>query len=256
MKKSQVQNSIDFVRFTVELEGGTPFTEEQEKLIEAVLEEDTDASEVINKYIEENGFDTNYQTGYDEMDTYPDSKCLVNYFNIKDKKTLIDVELFFVCARMAEMLANPLEMNFSFSYLQTIHERLFGDLYPSAGVVRDMPVSKSKFFCLPQFLDKQIEDIFKRLSEQKYLQDIDDREDFINELAFYMGEFEALHPFRDGNGRAIRFFFVCLVKKAGYFFNWDEADPDRMLEASIASVDGDYQPLIDFFEEIIKVEEE
>ena len=37
MKKSQVQNSIDFVRFTVELEGGTPFTKEQEKQIEEVL---------------------------------------------------------------------------------------------------------------------------------------------------------------------------------------------------------------------------
>ncbi|MBR1918610.1 MAG: Fic family protein [Spirochaetales bacterium] len=256
MKKSQVQNSIDFVRFTVELEGGTPFTKEQEKLIEEVLEKISDASTVIDEYIASKGLDTNYQAVYDELDTYPDSKCLVNYFNIREKKQLIDVELFFVCARMAELLAEPLDMNFSFSYLQTIHERLFGDIYPSAGMIRRVAVSKSRDFCLPQYLDEQIADIFKRLSEQHYLQDIDDREDFINELAFYMGELEALHPFRDGNGRAIRFFFVCLVKRAGYFFNWDEADPDRMLEASIASIDGDYQPLIDVFEEIIKVEEE
>ena len=62
---------------------------------------------------------------------------------------------------------------------------------------------------------------------------------------------EALHPFREGNGRVIRFFFYELIREAGHDVEWSEADPDRMLEGSIAAIDGDYQPLVDVFEEIL-----
>ena len=68
-----------------------------------------------------------------------------------------------------------------------------------------------------------------------------------------MGEAEALHPFRDGNGRAIRFFFSRLVYEAGYKLRWADADADRMLEASIAAIDGDYQALVAELGEMIEV---
>ena len=67
-----------------------------------------------------------------------------------------------------------------------------------------------------------------------------------------VGEAEALHPFRDGNGRAIRFYFNRLVQEAGYLLHWSKADPDRMLEASIAAIDGDYQALVDVLGEILE----
>ena len=95
------------------------------------------------------------------------------------------------------------------------------------------------------------EEIFQKLSNDNFLKNQNDRDDFINDLAFYMGESEALHPFREGNGRVIRFFFYELIKQAGHDVDWSEADPDRMLEGSIAAIDGDYQPLVDVFEEIL-----
>jgi cell filamentation protein len=78
-----------------------------------------------------------------------------------------------------------------------------------------------------------------------------DRETFINDLAFYMGEVEALHPFRDGNGRTARLFFYQLSMNAGYDIDWSLVDADRLLEADISAIDGDYQLLIDVLEEVV-----
>ena len=80
---------------------------------------------------------------------------------------------------------------------------------------------------------------------------ISDVDDFVNELAYYMGEVEALHPFLDGNGRSTRLFFDTIAHKAGYVIGWGSSDPDHFLEANVAALEGDYQALIDVLEEIV-----
>ena len=94
-------------------------------------------------------------------------------------------------------------------------------------------------------------DIFDKLRSMKFLKGLDDIDEFINELAYFMGEMEALHPFMDGNGRTTRYFFTDLARKAGYDIIWSATDPDRYLEGNIAAIDGDYQPLIDVLEEAV-----
>jgi cell filamentation protein, protein adenylyltransferase len=49
----------------------------------------------------------------------------------------------------------------------------------------------------------------------------------------------ALHPFRDGNGRAQRAFFSQLASDAGYRLDWNLVDPQRNTDASIAAMQGD-----------------
>ncbi|WP_222849281.1 Fic family protein [Trebonia kvetii] len=39
---------------------------------------------------------------------------------------------------------------------------------------------------------------------------------FTERLAYYLGEVDAIHPFRDGNGRAQRAFFEQLASDDGY----------------------------------------
>ncbi|PYU45353.1 MAG: hypothetical protein DMG56_18175 [Acidobacteria bacterium] len=45
----------------------------------------------------------------------------------------------------------------------------------------------------------------------------------------------ALHPFREGNGRAQREFIRELAGEAGYEVSWDLVTQDEMLAASVAS---------------------
>ena len=250
MRNDEVSRCMDYIRFTCELEGFT-LSDSEEAILSDILCGEISAESAIRQYIDDNGLDANYIAVDDEQSLYEGTKCLVNYFNIRDRELLRQTERFFVNVRTAELFASPLNMHLSFSYLQALHSNFFGDLYPSAGEIRNVQASKSKEFCRPDHIERMAEDIFQKLSADNFLKNQTDRDDFINDLAFYMGESEALHPFREGNGRVIRFFFYELIREAGHDVEWSEADPDRMLEGSIAAIDGDYQPLVDVFEEIL-----
>ena len=252
MNDGQVHECIDYLRFSMELEGSA-LSAEDEQVLSSVLEGEKGVGSVLEDFLKREKLDVCYEAGFDEMSTYPDSKCLVNYFNIRDKKRLRPIEHFLVNLRTAELFLNPIDGNPTFSMLKEIHSRLFGDIYPSAGMIRTVEASKRKDFCRPQFIEKYADELFSKLAADKYLMNVGDREDLANDLAFYMGEAEALHPFRDGNGRAERLFFSRLVHEAGFRLRWADADPDRMLEASIAAIDGDYQALADVLEEILEL---
>ena len=251
MKDGRAQECVDYIRFTMELEGAG-LSDSDEKILSDILTDECSAAEAVASFIRDNGLAVSYESGYDELENYPGTKCLVNYFNIRDKSRLRQIEHFLVNVRTAGLFAHPLKGALTFSFLREIHSTLFGDIYPSAGQLRQSEASKRRDFCRPEYIEKYAEDIFSKLSRDEYLKKVGDIDDFSNDLAFYMGEAEALHPFRDGNGRAIRFFFNRLVQDAGYFLNWRDADPDRMLEASIAAIDGDYQALVDVLEEILE----
>jgi hypothetical protein len=59
----------------------------------------------------------------------------------------------------------------------------------------------------------------------------------------YLADVNALHPFREGNGRAQRAFFSQLAHDAGHHIAWVRMDPDRNTAASAAAHHGDPAPL-------------
>jgi cell filamentation protein len=249
MKSGRVQACIDYIRFNHEAEGFV-FTDIDESAIRGVLEEDVTPDEIIQELIDSNGLATKYTPPANEGSFYPHTSCLVNFFSIKERPKLRKIEAQFANVRSAEILLEDPKKTFDFAYLKSIHERLFGDLYPSSGQIRTTTAAKRTVFSNPEFIETASEDIFSRLRKDLYLKNLE-REDFINDLAFYMGEVEALHPFRDGNGRSARLFFYQLILNAGYELDWSQVDPDRLLEADISAIDGDYQLLIDVLEEVI-----
>jgi len=249
MKSGRMQACIDYIRFNHEAEGFV-FSDIDESAITRILDGDLTPDGYIQELIESNGLNTNYIPPANEGGFYPHTSCLVNFFSIKERTKLRRIEALFANVRSAEILTEDPKNTFDFEYLKSIHARLFGDLYPSSGQIRTMTAAKRTVFSNPEFIESASEDIFSRLRKDRYLKDLE-REDFINDLAFYMGEVEALHPFRDGNGRAARLFFYKLILNAGYDLDWSMVDPDRLLEADIAAIDGDYQLLIDVLEEVI-----
>ncbi len=249
MKSGRVQACIDYIRFNHEAEG-YEFSEDEEQSARSILEEESTADELIQRYIEEHGLAMQYTKTSDELSVYPDTSTLVNFFSIKERSKLRKVEASLANLRTAEMLTESVDNTYDFEYLKTIHGRMFSDVYPSAGQIRTTVAAKRTVFCHPTFIESAAEDIFGRLRKEHYLKGLD-REIFINDLAFFMGEIEALHPFRDGNGRAARLFFYQLSVHAGFDIDWSMVDPDRLLEADISAIDGDYQLLIDVLEEVV-----
>ncbi|MFC5066151.1 Fic family protein [Actinomycetospora atypica] len=63
--------------------------------------------------------------------------------------------------------------------------------------------------------------------------------DELARLTDLVGNLNALHPFRDGNGRTLRAFVAQLAREAGYELRWRAMDPAENVAASRASLAGD-----------------
>ncbi|MGH0053935.1 MAG: Fic/DOC family protein [Sphaerochaetaceae bacterium] len=249
MKTGRVQACIDYIKFNHEAEG-YEFSETEEWSARSILEGEQTADELIQRYIDEHELATQYTRDTDERSVYPGTSILVNFFSIKERSKLRRVEASLANLRTAEMLVESVNNAYDFNHLKMLHGRMFSDMYPSAGQIRTTAAAKRTVFCNPAFIESAAEDIFARLRKEHYLKGLE-REIFINDLAFFMGEVEALHPFRDGNGRAARLFFYQLSLYAGFDIDWSMIDSDRLLEADISAIDGDYQLLIDVLEEVV-----
>jgi cell filamentation protein len=182
---------------------------------------------------------------YDGSDsyTYPDSEILKNKADLRDQAALDDFEADTTAIRLLEMIEHPLPGNFDLPHLQAIHRHLFQDVYDWAGQLRTVDISKgdSRFAncgLIESYLGQQL----AKISSENHLSGLAP-ETFIKRLAHYMGEINAAHPFREGNGRVQRAFCAQLAEQAGYFIDFDEASRDEMYAAMIASFHGDNKPL-------------
>lgn len=251
MKTDWLDYSLDYLRFTIEADG-EQFNDELADQFKDILKGELKAEKAVASFIRSEHLDASRYNGKeDELSYYPGTRCLVNYFGITDKPQLRRIDKRISSYRTAELLCSPLDMPFSFEHLVAIHSHLFGDIYPSAGMIRTSSSHKHREYCQPEFIQSSAARLFDNLRDSRYLMGIDDSDDFVNELAYYMGEVEALHPFLDGNVRTTRLFFDTIARKAGYVIGWGSADPDHFLEANVAALDGDYQALIDVLEEIV-----
>ena len=236
--RSSLEAQLGYLRFSIESEG-EEMGESREDTYSEILSEDVDVAEAISNY--------EAKMGISKKKSNSD-----NLYGIEDEELLGAVDLALSTIRTAELFLSPIEMDFSVDYLKEIHRRMFSDIYANAGKFRSVSSSKRTEFASPNQIDKLVDDLFWKLETNAFLTKLeeDDDEDFIYELAYVMGELEAIHPFYDGNGRAIRFFITQIAEKAGYAIRWDSADPAQLLEASIASIDGDYQALVYVLDEV------
>lgn len=133
--------------------------------------------------------------------------------------------------RILELLDKPVRGTFDLKHLQAIHAYIFQDVYDWAGELRKVDIAKGNMFCNAMFLSGQAEEIFGKLKAEDYLHGLEE-DDFAVRLAYYFSEINALHPFREGNGRSQREFIRCLALYNGYVINFVNAGKDEMLEAS------------------------
>jgi cell filamentation protein len=78
------------------------------------------------------------------------------------------------------------------------------------------------------------------------------RDAFTERLTYYLGEVNAIHPFREGNGRALRTFFDQLASDAGFILDWQHLDADRNIAASAAIMRGDPTPMRKMLDELVR----
>ena len=194
---------------------------------------------------------------YDGSDTYvyPDSEVLRNKADLQDQAALDAFEADASAVRMVELINTPMQGNFDLAHLCAMHRHLFQDVYDWAGEIRTVDISRgasrfANFNLIDAYLTGQLEGIAKENFLQGLAPDV-----FVSRLAHYLGEINAAHPFREGNGRVQRLFCTQLAEQASYFIAFETVDQARMYEVMIASFNGNNQPLTSLLNDITVVVE-
>ncbi|MDN7245058.1 Fic family protein [Planococcus shenhongbingii] len=189
---------------------------------------------------------------HSSMYCYPDSDVLINHFNLMDDEKLKELEKVYTLFRLSELKinkpANPVDME---AFL-AIHQYILQDVYPFAGELRKEMISKgTSSFAHPKFIEPELHKIFAELAAEDYLKDLP-RERFIQRLAYFLAELNALHPFREGNGRTVREFARQLAINAGYQLDWEKIPgPAEIINAFVDSFNANNNRLENLLDEII-----
>lgn len=184
---------------------------------------------------------------YDADDTYcyPSTDVLRNKAEITNAQDLDAYEGELSTLRSIEILENPIEGQFDLAHLQRIHLALFQDVYDWAGKIRTVDISRSSSrFANVRFIESAANDIFNKLARENWLRGLD-ADALSKRLAHYLSEINALHPFREGNGRVQRIFISQLSQSAGYQLDYSDLGQEQIYQAMELAFNGDESILAD-----------
>ena len=185
-----------------------------------------------------------YSTDGQDLYCYDGTAILRNIFEIMVAQLLETVERDITGYNLMELERKPIKGNYDLDHLQAIHRAIFEDIYIWAGEIRagDFLAKGESVFCKGQYIASCAQEIHRKLVADNFLRLLS-KEQLIAKLAYYMGEINALHPFREGNGRTQREFFRSLAFDAGYILFLGDTDPQELLEADVSAFGGHYAPL-------------
>jgi len=198
-----------------------------------------------------NDYEYNYQK-YDDFYCYPESDVLINKFDIRDKEALNTIERQITALNILKLEETPIKGVFDLKHIRNIHKFIFNDIYDWAGQIRkgDFLIKGNSIFCRAMFIENMAADIHAKLKADNFLRGLE-KADFINKLAYYMGEINALHPFREGNGRTQRLYFEFLCLKAGYELDFTKTQKETLVKADIGAFNRDYSLLIKILDDMV-----
>jgi cell filamentation protein len=173
---------------------------------------------------------------------YEGTEILKNIPGIRDQAALEAFETVSTTQRADEPLpAGRLGVR----HYQAIHRHLFQDVYRWAGKFRTVRIIKGEStFCYPEHIESQMRALFSDLRRRTYLRGLS-KEEFAAQAARFLTSLNAIHPFREGNGRTQTVFLVLLATRANHPLDLDRLIPARFMHAMIASFFGNEGPLVE-----------
>lgn len=186
----------------------------------------------------------------DSIYCYENTDILKNKFNIKNQDELFKKERKASAMRLAQLEVSPISGNFDLEHLQKIHQHIFQDIYDWAGEIRTVNIAKGNFFCLCEHIQSYSNEVFENFYSD-CIKNKDNIDKFAETLTVNFSNLNALHPFREGNGRCQREFLRELCLDCGYNLNIN-ISADEMIEASIDGFYCNFDKLINIFRKSLK----
>src|SRR5665213_1480556 len=130
---------------------------------------------------------------------YPGTNVLRNLWDTRDADRLSKIEAIATTRRTIELEHEPIVGRFDGRHLQSIHHYIFQDVFEWAGDFRTVNISKSGDpFAFSEYIVSSLDKTFAELKQDGRLSGIDFA-GFADRGAYYLGEINAVHPFREGN---------------------------------------------------------
>lgn len=189
-----------------------------------------------------------YGTGQDPY-CFPGTSILRNLQGLHDEQSLAEAEraLTEIAAQSIDFTPPP----YTLTYLQDVHRQLFADLYDWAGELRTVDISKDDtHFCTTARIEPEAQKLFEAFALADWYQGLG-RQELVTACAVLFGDLNVVHPFREGNGRALRILFEHIIVNAGYEISWWAVEPREWIQANINAVFCDYALMEMVFERCI-----
>ncbi|MFH1047068.1 MAG: Fic family protein [Patescibacteria group bacterium] len=152
---------------------------------------------------------------------------LKNKLGLMDQQSLEDAETLLLVDAYEHFfdLLQQENVVFNTALLFSMHEYFLGPLYDWAGELRRVDISNDGMMFAPvEHLQTSVTDFGQTLGASLPTQS-DSVKEAAKKIAIIHNEFNAVHPFREGNGRTIRLFLDLLIASLGLpEVNWDEPD--------------------------------
>ena len=185
-------------------------------------------------------------TGNPEDEYYPGTSVLINLEDIHDPEELLERETELQLAAY-EQIFSPFDESLTpdLPFFYYLHHIMFSSLFVWAGRPRTVGISKGGTpFCPPQNINAMMNSIFTELEQERWLNGLN-LDKFVERAAYCICEINAVHPFREGNGRAIRFYIdVLSARTRGDIFDWTKSSAEEYLQACVAGFQQDYSLMI------------
>ena len=148
---------------------------------------------------------------------------LKNLAGIRDAALLEEYEGEMSIIRQFEFSENPPPSSFDLTHLRAIHCHLFQDVYAWAGEPRTVATVEARSrFGSHLHSESYLSKAFVKLAVERDLwRSSPEAVDWAERFAHYLGEINAAHPFREGNGRVQRLFIGQLAQEQGFEIRWD-----------------------------------
>jgi cell filamentation protein len=185
----------------------------------------------------------------DDPYCYPGTSVLKNRLDLRTQSELDAFEAMITMQRADEPLpAGRLD----YAHYRAIHRHLFQDVFDWAGEIRTVRIGKQdSMFCYPENIDREMNGLFGQLQAEDHFRGLD-ANGFASKAAHFLAELNAIHPFREGNGRTQNVFLLLLADRAGHPLDFERLDPPDMMQAMIASFGGNEQPLADLILQLMR----
>lgn len=194
----------------------------------------------------------------DQYEPGSDGKVLRNLLGITEMEELGIAETEALW-RVQEKLIGEVTSDQSFRAedICEIHRQWLGDIYPWAGIPRQVNIAKGGFqFAMAHAIPSLLSG-FEQRQLRKYTPcQFENRADVAHALAEVHVELMLIHPFREGNGRLGRLLATLMALQAGLplldFSVLDGLRREEYFAAVRAGLDTDYRPMKRLFTDVIE----